>query len=260
MIGSILDAYEYALKTEGEPQSPYWLSSMMIEMEVWKASEERIRAALERDIAKFGEQSRFVRVAEDEFALKAWTKRPENACQEIQGMHPKPKGHPRKRPRTRRKKMSEKPSSVFVIYIVTTPQKAWESLTNGDFTKKYFFGRRMESDWNVGSPWRLVMADGRIDCQGKVLESDPPRWLAVTWHVEWMEELRHLPGAVVTFQIDALGDVIRLTVSEFHPEGMDEKYVEGGRKGWPIILSGLKSLLETGRPLPTFQLPDMPTE
>lgn len=156
--------------------------------------------------------------------------------------------------------MPEKPSSVFVIYIATTSQNAWEALTNGDVTKQYFFGRRMESDWRGGSPWKLLMKDGRIDCQGKVLECDPPRRLAVTWHVEWMEKLRHLPEAVVTFEIDGFGDVVRLTVSEFHPEGIDEKYVEGGRKGWPIILSGLKSLLETGRPLPKFELPEMPTE
>jgi uncharacterized protein YndB with AHSA1/START domain len=156
--------------------------------------------------------------------------------------------------------MNGEPSSVFVIYIVTTAERLWEALTNGEITKQYFFGRRMESDWQLGSLFRLLMPDGRIDCQGKVLQSDPPRRLAVTWHVEWIDEMRHLPEAVVTFQIDALGDVVRLTVSEFHPEGSDPKYVEGGRRGWPIILSGLKSLLETGRPLPKFQLPDIPTE
>ncbi len=156
--------------------------------------------------------------------------------------------------------MTDKPSSVFVTYIVTTADRLWEALTNGKITTQYFFGRRMESDWKVGSPWKLVMEDGRIDSQGKVLESDPPRRLDVTWHVEWIEEFRRLPEAIVTFQSDPLGDVVRLTVSEFHPEGIDPKYLEGGRRGWPIILSGLKTLLETGRPLPKFELPDMPTE
>ena len=156
--------------------------------------------------------------------------------------------------------MTEKPNSQFVIYIATTPQKAWEALTKGKVTKQCFFGRRMESDWRVGSPWELLMDDGRIDCNGRVLESDPPRRLALTWHVEWMEEMRRLPEAVVSFEIDGLGEVVRLTVSEFHPKGIDEKYIEGGRRGWPIILSGLKTLLETGHPLPNFQLPDMPTE
>src|SRR5208283_4891096 len=66
--------------------------------------------------------------------------------------------------------MTEKPSSVFVTYIVTTAEKLWEALTNGEITKQYFFGRRMESDWEAGSPWKLMMEDDRIDCQGKVLE------------------------------------------------------------------------------------------
>ncbi len=118
----------------------------------------------------------------------------------------------------------------------------------------------MQSDWKVGSPFKLVMEDGRIDSQGKVLACDPPRRISMTWHVEWMEEFRHLPEAIVTFQIDPLGDVARLTVSELHPKDIDPKYVEGGRRGWPIILSGLKTLLETGRPLPQFELPGMPTE
>ena len=156
--------------------------------------------------------------------------------------------------------MTEKLSSVLVTYIVTTPELLWESLTNGEITKHYFFGRRIQADWKVGSSFKLVMEDGRIDSQGKVLECNPPRRLALTWHVEWMEEFRHLAEAVVTFQIDPLGDVVRLTVSEFHPEGIDPKYVEGGRRGWPIILSGLKTLLETGRALPKFKMPEMPIE
>ena len=68
-----------------------------------------------------------------------------------------------------------------------------------------------------------------------------------------------MPEAKVEFQIDALvADDVRLTVREFHHPSIDEKYKQGGRTGWPIILSGLKSLLETGRPLPAFQLPKMP--
>ncbi|MBI2487128.1 MAG: SRPBCC domain-containing protein [Deltaproteobacteria bacterium] len=86
-----------------------------------------------------------------------------------------------------------------------------------------------------------------------MLECDPPRRLSVTWHLEWLEEYRHnLPEAIVTFELDPLGDVVRLTMSEFHPEPIEDKYLEGGRRGWPLILSGLKSLLETGRALPKF--------
>ena len=67
------------------------------------------------------------------------------------------------------------PDFEYVTYIATTPQKLWIALTAGDMTKQYFFGRRIESDWRVGSPWTLWMEDGRIDCNGTVLESDAPR-------------------------------------------------------------------------------------
>jgi uncharacterized protein YndB with AHSA1/START domain len=154
----------------------------------------------------------------------------------------------------------EKPSSVFVTYILTTPDKLWEALTNSGSTEQSFLGQRMESDWTVGSTWKLLMEDGRIDSQGTVLESDPPRRLCISWRVEWVEEYRNLPESKLTFQIDPLGEVVRLTVSEFHHPSIDEKHIEGGRRGWPVVLSSLKSLLETGRPLPPFKLPEMPTE
>jgi uncharacterized protein YndB with AHSA1/START domain len=155
--------------------------------------------------------------------------------------------------------LSDEPSSVFVIYVAATPAKVWQALTDGDFTAQYFFGRRIESDWKVGSPWKLLMADGSTDSGGTVLECDPPTRLAISWRVEWIEAMRKLPEARVEYRLDACGDVTRLTVSEFHHPTIDPKYKEGGRKGWPIILSGLKTLLETGRPLPAFKLPEMPT-
>ena len=71
MIYSILDACEYILETQGGPQSPYWFSSQMDEMRLWKANEQKIWAALEWDIANFGERSRFVKVADDEYALRS---------------------------------------------------------------------------------------------------------------------------------------------------------------------------------------------
>ena len=85
-----------------------------------------------------------------------------------------------------------------------------------------------------------------------MLQCEPERLLSVSWHVEWMEEMRHLPPCIVTYQIGPLGQVVRLTMIESHPEPIDEKCLEGGRRGWPIILSGLKTLLETGHPLPEF--------
>jgi len=145
-----------------------------------------------------------------------------------------------------------KPNTVYVIYIVARPEKVWAALTEADFTEKYFFGRHVNSDWKIGSTWSMAKPDGALDVQGKVLESDPPRRLVLSWRVESMEELRHLPDTVVTYQIDSLGEVARLTMTESHSPTLDPKYLEGGRKGWPMILSGLKSLLETGHALPEF--------
>jgi uncharacterized protein YndB with AHSA1/START domain len=147
------------------------------------------------------------------------------------------------------------PSTVLVTYIVASGERVWEGLTASTFTRQYFFGRAVELEQRVGGLFRLVMEDGRIDTQGKVLACDPPRFLSVTWHVEWMEEFRRLPEAVVAFRIEPLGDLVRLTVSEYHDESLDPKYLEGGRQGWPLILSGLKTLLETGEPLPAFEMP-----
>jgi uncharacterized protein YndB with AHSA1/START domain len=145
-----------------------------------------------------------------------------------------------------------KPGIVYVTYIVTTPENLWAALTSSEFTRAYFFGRSIESDWNIGSPVTYWQADGTLDVKGKVVECAPARLLTITWHVEWISDLRGLPENLVSFQIDALGDLVRLTMTQSHREPIDGKLLEGGRRGWPIILSGLKSLLETGHRLPEF--------
>ena len=98
------------------------------------------------------------------------------------------------------------------------------------------------------------MEDGRVDCAGKVLESNMPHRLSMTWHVEWLEDFRHLPPGVVTYELQSLGKVTRLSVIEQHDETLPEKFKQGGRDGWPVILCGLKTLLETGSPLPAFDM------
>jgi uncharacterized protein YndB with AHSA1/START domain len=140
--------------------------------------------------------------------------------------------------------------TVYVTYIATTAEKVWHALTDGETSKKYFFGRRVQSDWKIGSKFEMYDDEGHgLDVNGVVLECNPPHRLKVTWRVDWIEEFRHLPDAYVTYQIDELGDVVRLTMIEEHDEALDPKYLEGGRKGWPMILSSLKSLLEGGEGL-----------
>ncbi len=150
-------------------------------------------------------------------------------------------------------------STIYVTYIASTPEKVWVALTSSEFTRQYFFGRSIESDWQKGSPWVLRRPDGIVDVKGKVLESDPPRKLAVSWSVDGTDELKALPPALVTYEIEPVSDtVVRLTMTEAHPTPVPRYLLEGGRRGWPMIFSGLKSLLELGRPLniPTPQPPE----
>jgi len=149
-------------------------------------------------------------------------------------------------------------STVYVTYIASTPDRVWEALTSSQFTSQYFFGRRVESDWEVGASWLMRKPDGVVDVQGIVRESNRPHRLVVTWNVTGLPDLKDLPECIVSYEIEQIGDgVVRLTMTEAHPTPIPAYLLEGGRKGWPMILSGLKSLLETGRSLaiPTPQPP-----
>ncbi|HEY6833006.1 MAG TPA: SRPBCC family protein [Pseudolabrys sp.] len=142
-----------------------------------------------------------------------------------------------------------KPKFVYVIYIASTPEKVWEALTSPDFTKQYFFGRTIEIEPQAGGSFILRMPDGRVDVKGNVVEWSPPRRLSVTWTVDWMPEMRDLPECLVTYDIAQAGESVRLTMTEAHQWDVPEGLLAGGRAGWPAILSSLKSVLETGKPL-----------
>lgn len=140
------------------------------------------------------------------------------------------------------------PDVVYITYIRTTPQKVWDALTQSAFTKQFFFGRTVESDWKQGSPWRLIMPDGKTDVAGKILISDPPRKLQVTWVVEWLNDAPKEP-AIITYDIEAVGELVKLTMTQHTDAKIPRKFLEGGKQGWAAILSSLKSLLETGEAL-----------
>jgi uncharacterized protein YndB with AHSA1/START domain len=122
-------------------------------------------------------------------------------------------------------------STVYVTWIAATPERVWEALTSPEYTERYFFGRRIESEWKEGSAWTLWMPDGRADVSGRVLRADPPRLLSVSWRVEWIEEMRDLPECIVTYTIEPVGDVVRLTMEEPPPTPIPEELLEGGRQG-----------------------------
>jgi len=136
---------------------------------------------------------------------------------------------------------------VYVTYIRTTPAKLWQALTEPDFTQRYWFGARQECDWKVGSPWKLVMPTVGLADSGEVLEVDPERRLVLSWRNEFMPELKAEGFSRMTYDIEPEGETVKLTVTH---ESDGEVFIEKVSGGWPKILSSLKSLLETGEPLP----------
>ncbi len=148
-----------------------------------------------------------------------------------------------------------KPKTVYVNYIAAPPEKVWQALTSPDFTRKYFWDRTVEIEPKIGGAFVLRLPDGRINVQGKVVGWDPPRKLSVTWQVAWPEEFRKLPECLVNYDIAQAGDAVRLTMTESHSWEVPEAILSGGRSGWPAILSSLKSLLETGKPLAIAMAP-----
>ena len=140
-------------------------------------------------------------------------------------------------------------TQVYEVFIRTTPQKLWQALTEGEVTKKYFFGETVHSDWKAGSEWHQIGPEGTRDVEGKVVECDPPRRLVVTWHALYDPELVSELSRV-TYLIEKRGDVCKLAVTHELSEAPNTaKHV--GKDGWTLVLSGLKTLLETGELLTT---------
>jgi DNA-binding transcriptional ArsR family regulator/uncharacterized protein YndB with AHSA1/START domain len=159
-----------------------------------------------------------------------------------------------------------KPEFVYTTYINTTPKRLWQGLTDPAFTRRYWGGVALESDWRAGSTFTLELAKHGVkiaDPAQVVLESDPYRRLSYTWHTftpEWaaahgFDEVtaaawRAEPRSKVAFDIEEAGDgVVKLTVEHdgFAP---GSAVLEGVRGGWPAVLASLKTLLETGSALP----------
>ena len=140
-----------------------------------------------------------------------------------------------------------KPEFVYVTYIETTPEKLWEALTSSEFSRRYWFGTELKTDWKVGSPFALVM-DGTTTDVGEVLEFDRPRRLSYTFqHVTSEAAKKERPSRVI-FVLEPYGKLTKLTLTH---EDFDAGSVilDGISKGWPAILSSLKSLLESGTAL-----------
>ena len=142
-----------------------------------------------------------------------------------------------------------KPNTVYVIYIASTPEKIWQALTDPAFTRQYFGGFSIEVEPRTGGAFCLREPDGSVHMSGRVVEWSPPRRFSCTWTVEGMEGFNELPPSLVTYEIERSGGSVKLTMTEASDWDVPDEILAGGRSGWPAILSSLKSVLETGKPL-----------
>lgn len=150
-----------------------------------------------------------------------------------------------------------RPDTVYTIYIVSTPERVFEALTTAEYSKQYFFGFAVECELKVGGAFIVRAPDGSVHIDGKVLACEPPHKLSVTWNVNWPGLVEKLGETVVTYDIAQMGDAVRLTMTESHERELPDDILSGGRAGWPAILSSLKSVLETGKPLSVKMEPPM---
>ena len=138
---------------------------------------------------------------------------------------------------------------VFEIYIKTTPERLWEAITDPDIRAKYNFGASASSDWTPGARYEMSAGGGTVPLgEGEVLEADPPHRLVHTMTALWSDEVKSEGASRVTWEIEPIGDSCRLTLT--HDQLRDDANAEL-YGGWPQILSGLKTWLETGELLTT---------
>src|SRR5919199_363818 len=132
---------------------------------------------------------------------------------------------------------------VYVSYIRISPEKLWHALTTSAIIKQYRFGMRVESAWKVGSPWRMY-ADGRLMDSGEILERVAPQRLVLSWRNEWQPAFKAEGTSRCVYEIEPTGASAKLTLTH-SMERPDSTFIGAVAEGWAMVLSNLKSLLET---------------
>ncbi|GLH78872.1 ATPase [Bradyrhizobium sp. SSBR45G] len=148
-----------------------------------------------------------------------------------------------------------RPETVYTIYIAASPEQVWQALTSAEFSRQYFFGFAVEAELRAGGAFIVRAPDGSEHISGEVIVCEPPHLLTITWDVNWPGLVEALGRTLVTYEIEQAGDAVRLTMTEAHERPLSDDILSGGRAGWPAILSSLKSVLETGKPLAVKMVP-----
>ncbi len=143
---------------------------------------------------------------------------------------------------------------VYVTYIRTTPEKLWDALLKPEFTRVYWYGIWQDCEWKKGASWKMMHPDGRVTDAGEVLEIEKPRRLVLKWRNEFRPELKAEGFSRCTIEIEPSPQGIKLTITHEIDKAVS-KFIEAVSGGWPRILSSLKTLLETGQPMPTTDQP-----
>jgi uncharacterized protein YndB with AHSA1/START domain len=133
---------------------------------------------------------------------------------------------------------------VYVTYIRTSREKLWHALTTREVIEQYRFGMSVESEWRVGSAWRMY-ADGSLMDSGEILESVSQTRLAMSWLNEWKPEFKAEGHSRCVYEIEPTGACAKLTLTH-SIERPDSSFIAAVSQGWPMVISNLKSLLETG--------------
>jgi len=138
-----------------------------------------------------------------------------------------------------------KSTFVYETYIRTTPEKLWSALTDVEFIKQYWFGIQCESHWTVGSSWKLVYPDGRNTDSGEIVEAVPKRRLAIRWQHHETAELNAEGESHCMMVLGCNGPAVKLSIT--HTIARDaSNFIAVVSCAWPMVVSNLKSLLETG--------------
>ncbi|HTV85410.1 MAG TPA: SRPBCC family protein [Dyella sp.] len=138
-----------------------------------------------------------------------------------------------------------KSTFLYVSVIRTTPEKLWSALTDGEFMKQYWFGSHCDSQWTAGSSWKMVNSDGKILVEGEIVESIRPKRLVIRWTRDSKPDFQDEVPSLCVMELEPVASAVKLTVTH-SIEREPSKLIGEVSKGWPLIISNLKSLLETG--------------